>query len=230
MTEKKQDYGEIVPTETMRLGALAVSGPSEVIERASAIATQLAQVIRERGLAMKIRNQEYVRVEGWNVLGAMLGVLPKERTCRRLEDGGYEASVDLIRTSDGAVVGGASALCGTDEKRWAEMPEYARRSMALTRATGKAFRLGFSWIIALAGYEPTPYEEMQDVVEGEVVTGKQAVTPDDWRGLRDKHPVKVLYTEGLGIGASEEEIAQALVDAKGDAKKALSALQKLHVG
>ena len=32
--------------------------------------------------------------------------------------------------------------------------------MAITRATGKAFRLNYSWIMALAGYEPTPAEEM----------------------------------------------------------------------
>jgi len=32
--------------------------------------------------------------------------------------------------------------------------------MAATRATGKAYRLAFSWIINLAGYETTPAEEM----------------------------------------------------------------------
>ncbi|MBK8185727.1 MAG: hypothetical protein IPK63_23660 [Candidatus Competibacteraceae bacterium] len=34
--------------------------------------------------------------------------------------------------------------------------------MAQTRATGKACRLAFSWIMSLAGYEPTPAEEMPD--------------------------------------------------------------------
>jgi hypothetical protein len=47
-----------------------------------------------------------------------------------------------------------------DENLWAKRPTYARRSMAITRATGKAFRLGFSWVITLAGYNPTPAEEM----------------------------------------------------------------------
>jgi hypothetical protein len=32
--------------------------------------------------------------------------------------------------------------------------------MAQTRATGKACRLAFSWIMSLAGYEPTPAEEI----------------------------------------------------------------------
>lgn len=30
-----------------------------------------------------------------------------------------------------------------------------------TRAMGKAYRMAFSWIIKLAGYEPTPAEEMR---------------------------------------------------------------------
>jgi hypothetical protein len=47
-----------------------------------------------------------------------------------------------------------------DERTWSQRDAYARRSMAITRATGKAFRLGFSWIMTLAGYEPTPWEEM----------------------------------------------------------------------
>ena len=35
--------------------------------------------------------------------------------------------------------------------------------MAQTRATGKACRLAFSWIMGLAGYATTPYEEVQDL-------------------------------------------------------------------
>jgi len=83
------------------------------------------------------------------------------------DDGSYEATVELIRASDGAVIGRGSAICGMDESTWASRPRYARRSMAITRATGKAFRLGYSWIITLAGYAPTPAEEMtDDVVDG----------------------------------------------------------------
>lgn len=108
----------------------------------------------------------------------MLGVLPREVGVTACEDGSYEAIVELIRTGDGAVIGRASAICGTpDEPTWATRPAYARRSMAITRATGKAYRLGFSWIMALAGYEPTPAEEMTDVVDGEIVHPPQQRKP-----------------------------------------------------
>ena len=34
--------------------------------------------------------------------------------------------------------------------------------MAVTRATSRAFRQKYSWVMALAGYEPTPADEMPD--------------------------------------------------------------------
>ncbi len=63
---------------------------------------------------------------------------------------------------NGQVLTRASAECGHDNP-WKQRPHYARRSMAQTRATGKACRLAFSWIMSLAGYSATPYEEVQDI-------------------------------------------------------------------
>lgn len=134
--------------------------PEAQIEFAARIATTLAKVIDKQGLYTNIQGRKYVKVEGWEVLGTFLGVLPKERFVNELSDGSYEAFVDLVRSSDGIIVGGASAICGIDEKRWSNADRYARRSMAITRAVGKAYRTSFSWIISLAGYAVTPAEEM----------------------------------------------------------------------
>lgn len=150
----------VVEGEVIGIGVVAVKTPTEVVEKATEMANALAKVITDRKLYKVIQDKKYVMVEGWSTLGGMIGVLPREVSVARLEDGGYEAVVELIRTSDGMVVGRASALCGMDETRWAGREEYARRSMAVTRATGKAYRLGFSWIIKLAGFEPTPAEEI----------------------------------------------------------------------
>jgi hypothetical protein len=156
-----------VPNQ-VQLGTIPMR-PEEVIERASQIATKLAKIIKDRGLSIRIRNKDHVLIEGWTTLGAILGVIPRERETTKIEQG-YEAYVELLRTSDGAVVGGASAVCSYSENRWASADEYAVRSMAITRATGKAYRLGFSWIMVLAGYSPTPAEEMpqNEVIEGNV--------------------------------------------------------------
>lgn len=136
--------------------------PDKMIERATGMADVLAKVIEGCKLYSNISGKKYVHVDGWLTLGSMLGYTAREKTVTRLEDGSYEASVDICRITDGLVLGGASALCSIKERRWANADEYARRSMAITRAVGKAYRINFSWIIALAGYESTPEEEMPD--------------------------------------------------------------------
>lgn len=134
--------------------------PEQQINYASRIATVLADVISKQKLYSEIQGRKYVKVEGWQTLGTFLGVTAKERSVSRLVDGSYEAFVDLVKFADGSVVGGASALCSINEKRWGNADDYARRSMAITRATGKAYRCAFAWIVTLAGYEATPEEEM----------------------------------------------------------------------
>lgn len=165
---------EEIVERNMQLGIIPAKTPHDVIVQATGIAKELAGIIKKNRLSRQIQGREYVYVEGWSTMGAMLGVLPREvpELTRRHEDGGYEATVELIRITDGQVIGRASAFVGMDEKSssgkltWGSRPEYARRSMAVTRATGKAYRLGFSWIMGLAGYAPTPAEEM-DIIEGE---------------------------------------------------------------
>ena len=153
---------ELTPmSDTVQLGSMQLSGPQDVIARAEQIATPLAKLINDRKLYNVIGGKKYVRVEGWSTLGAMLGILPREKWSKKLENG-YETYVELVRGTDGQVIGGASAICTRDEKNWADRDEYALKSMSNTRATSKAYRIAFSWIINLAGYESTPAEEMID--------------------------------------------------------------------
>jgi hypothetical protein len=157
--------------------------PAEIIQHGKEIAKTLAAVIMECHLYKVIQDRKYVMVEGWTTLGGIIGVQPREVEVKRLEDGSYEGTVELVRVRDGMVVGGASALCGMDEPTWAKRPEYARRSMAVTRATGKAYRLAYSWIIKLAGYEATPAEEMP--IEGEVHEVPQRASASDfWAAVK----------------------------------------------
>ena len=156
---------EIVISESVQLGTVQATSPADVVNRASEIATVLAKVINDRKLFTVINSKKYVQVDGWNTLGAMIGVLPRETKSEKIENG-YLAFVELVRTTDEMIIGGASAICTREEKNWSKRDEYAIKSMATTRATGKAYRLGFSWIMNLAGYESTPAEEM---IEGEFI-------------------------------------------------------------
>lgn len=83
--------------------------------------------------------------------------------------------------------GGCSANFAGDDRRiteqvvgkvemlppWAHS-EFSIRSMAQTRATGKVYRLALSWIMKMAGFEPTPAEEMPNL---EVDAGPVAPKP-----------------------------------------------------
>jgi hypothetical protein len=138
------------------------SAPKEQVVQASEIATVLKDVIEKQGLFTLISGKKYIKAEGWQTLGTFLSVTAKEKSVVKHEDGSFEAYVELLRFRDGTVVGGASAICTRKERRWEKADDYAVRSMAVTRATGKAFRLSFAWIVTLAGYAPTNEEEMPE--------------------------------------------------------------------
>lgn len=151
----------LVKTETISLGTIQARSPAELVASATETATHLAAVIERQKLYSMIQGRKYVKCEGWTTLAVMMGVLPREVSNEPLPDGkGYLATVALVRVSDGVELTRATAECGSDEPTWANRPAFARRSMAATRATGKACRLAFSWVMQLSGYEVTPAEEM----------------------------------------------------------------------
>lgn len=135
--------------------------PIEVVERATAVANALHSVIEDKKLYSIIKGRKHVQVEGWTLLGSLLGVTPVTTWTRRVEKG-WEARVEA-RTLDGRVIGAAEAECLTTEKRWKDAEDYAVRSMAQTRATSKALRSVLAFVVTLAGYEATPAEEMDGV-------------------------------------------------------------------
>jgi hypothetical protein len=161
----------VVPTTSIAKPSFYDQGPAEMIKSASEIASALAQIIDKQKLYTLVQGKKYVRYEGWLALGSIIGILPKEELVIELPDGSYEAKVQLLNFKNGLVVGGASAICSIDEKRWGNADKFARRSMAITRATGKAYRLTLGWIMPLAGYEPTPLEDMPDSVIDRKPTG-----------------------------------------------------------
>jgi len=146
--------------EAVSLGLVRANSPTDLVLRATEAANALSDVIENKRLYSVISGKRYVRCEGWTTLAAMLGFLPREETVARRDDGTYEASVALVRITDGTVLTRASAECGMDEPTWKSRPNYARRSMAVTRATSKACRIALSWVMALTGYEVTPAEEV----------------------------------------------------------------------
>lgn len=153
--------GEIIEhPASAPLTLFGTTDPAAVIERASAIATALASIINERELFTRIGQKKHVQVEGWTLLGSMVGVFAEVEWSRPIDDG-WEARA-VARTLAGNVVGAAEAMCTAREGRWKAADPYAIRSMSQTRAVSKALRLPLGFIMHLAGYSATPAEELAD--------------------------------------------------------------------
>jgi hypothetical protein len=150
-------------------GLAIAPGPVEMVGLAAQMATALVDVVEKQHLYAVVgydketnKPKKFPNVEAWLTIARMDNVVAREHGLPvRHEDGSYEAVVDLIRLSDGMVVGQGSAICGmADDERWATASSTAKRGMAVTRATSRACRQHYAWIMAMAGYQPTPAEEM----------------------------------------------------------------------
>jgi hypothetical protein len=147
---------------------------------------QLGKVISEYKLSSKIQNKEYVQVEGWQFAGTMLGLSARTAgvTDKSYHDGQrwiyeFEAKVEVINAITGQIVGCGFALCTNVESNKKSYEKYAIASMAQTRAVSKAYRNILSWVVKCAGFEVTPYEEMEAVGGSEPRAAQpvQQVTP-----------------------------------------------------
>jgi hypothetical protein len=112
----------------------------------------------------------------------------------------------------------AYGLCASTEPNWANKPEFQLMSMAQTRAAGKVLRLLLGWIVTLAGYEPTPAEEM--VIEdpapdrGNAGGGQQQAQSQQQRREESESPV-LLETRELARAHLNAESLRAVLQRYG---------------
>jgi hypothetical protein len=199
------DIGQELELAAPAGGLFRSDDPDEIINQATRTADALAKVIHEQRLAIQISGRNHVRVEGWTLLGTFFGIQPYTVWSRPLVDPqvpdaphvGWEARVEA-RTVDGRVISAAEAECRYDERNWKGRDSYALRSMAQTRATSKAMRLPLGFVLALAGFDTTPAEEMPPPYEqkAKVVIGPE-VDPFDTTDLEPKPDFGPVEDPGL---------------------------------
>jgi hypothetical protein len=110
---------------------------------------------------VNIQGKKYPKVEWWTTVGFSLGLVPREVSSTKLDrenELAYESAVEVWRGNQ--LVTRATAICSSTEKRWHHADEYAVKSMATTRATGKAYRIPLSFLAVMSGLEPTPADEV----------------------------------------------------------------------
>ena len=134
-------------------------------ERAYKEAQRLVSVVANRctgpGYLVNIRGKQYPKIEWWTSVSASLGLFPRVLYSKRLDRDGeiaYEAKVEVYRNNQ--IIASGEAMCSNREERWRNAEEYAIKSMSITRASGKAYRIPLSFLAVMAGLEVTPAEEM----------------------------------------------------------------------
>ena len=146
-----------------------VAQPTAVIQAAQRAAESLKGVIARKPKPVIINGEQYLEFEDWQTVGRFYGYTAGLEVEPEFVDmggvKGFKATAVAL-DAQGVIRSRATAYCMADEDRWQKAPIYQLASMAQTRANAKALRNVLSWIAVLAGYKPTPAEEM-DGVRGE---------------------------------------------------------------
>lgn len=142
---------------------LIISRPPEVVlEEAGQAAKALKDVVSKKSKPVIFNGEQYLEFEDLQTLGRFYGITAKITRTGFLECGeakGFEATAVAVK-ADGTEISAAEAMCLNDEPNWKAKPLFQLRSMAQTRACAKALRNVLAWVVVLAGYKPTPAEEM----------------------------------------------------------------------
>ena len=151
-----------------RSGDLIVNRPPElVLDEAKKAAKALDDVLKNKKKPVIMNGEQYLEFEDWQTVGRFYGITAKVVSTNFIEYGevkGFEAKAVALRI-DGMEISGAEAMCLNDEQNWKIKPLFQLRSMAQTRACAKALRNVLAWVVVLAGYRPTPAEEIQDMID-----------------------------------------------------------------
>lgn len=189
--------------------------PEIVLDEARKAAQALQNVIESKPNKCVINGKTFLQFEDWQTLGRFYGITVAARATSYIEQGrvrGYECHAEAIR-ADGQVISAAQAMCMDDESKWSDKPLFQLRSMAQTRAQAKALRNVLAWVVVMAGYAPTPAEEMDGTHSGRAIASRLEYTP--------MHPERVRkLCFGIANAKDINELKARYIAAGNEAKKA----------
>ena len=163
---------DLVIAGTPNLPAVPAASAKDVVDAGREYAAALMDVVKnqkKKKLVHSIGSNRYLAAEAWLMIARFNGTVPMIQETVPVEDEGkvigYKARAVIRRLADGVDVSAAESMCGlTEHVTKGQKDEGSRRnaamSMAQTRASAKACRIAYAHIVVLAGYEPTPAEEM----------------------------------------------------------------------
>jgi hypothetical protein len=156
----------VVQNNTESLELAINRDPAIVLAEAQKAAAALRDVISRKDKPVRFNGEQYLEFEDWQAVARFYGLTARVRSTAFVEFGeaqGFEATADVISVATGQILTSAESMCLNDERNWSNKPLFMLRSMAQTRAMAKSLRNVLSWVVVMAGYRPTPAEEMQGV-------------------------------------------------------------------
>lgn len=155
-----------IPEQSKAIGMLRT--PKAVLEEAKGAAIALQAIIENKKKPVIFNGEQYLEFEDWQTIAKFYGLAVRTHDAQPVEINkvqGAKALAEVIDVRSGLTIGSAEAYCLRDEPNWARKPWFQLASMAQTRAGSKSLRNLLSWVAVLAGYKPTPAEEMtQDAI------------------------------------------------------------------
>lgn len=186
----------LVKREQSELAVATAVHPRAVVAEAQEWADTLMEIVEAKKLYAMIGGKKHLEAEAWETIIRFDHASPVPAWSREIKDDngktvGYMARVEIIK--NGEVISAGEMPCGFEEYPCRGKEGIARHraatSSAQTWAMAKAARLKYSWVVVLAGYEPTPAAEMyQDSHAGEPEVAE--------RGLCPTHKVAFLHRQG----------------------------------
>jgi hypothetical protein len=196
--------------------------PEDVLAEAQRAAHALQDVIKQTNAVIKLGNSEHLKSEAWQTLGHFYGLTARIKETRFVDYGGvrgFEAFAELVHVKTGNVVSTGEAMCLSDEEKWStrskyewqngpngrekvkvgeeQVPLFQLRSMAQTRAISKTHSNALKWVVVLAGYSPTPAEEVdENTVENHAAL--VGISEKQWKALWGKAFGKKLTADDIG--------------------------------
>lgn len=174
---------EVVKLTPIEGGLTLLGNPKQMLRQAQEVADVLMSVVKQQELSMKIGKSEHIYVTAWQFLAHFYGISAKIVEVEPVVDeltgaAGFKARAEALLISSGQVISAGEAMCLNNEDNWSMRPKYEYRngqreqtgevrvpsfqlsSMAQTRAIGKVLSNVLRFVVALAGYDTTPAEEM----------------------------------------------------------------------
>lgn len=183
--EKSKEKGLAVRPEKIMAVSAELIDPEEQVKWGQKAAKALVAVISTKKKPVMMNGEQYLEYEDWQVLARFYNyTVGTDWTKEVNRDGklqGFESKA-VVYNIAGAIVSSAEASCLRDEPKWnmrakykwennrrvkigeEQVPEFQLKSMSQTRACAKALRNVLAWVVILAGYKPTPAEEIDNLI------------------------------------------------------------------